>query len=325
MYVGYDSKGRVLLTLFYNYTILSNDIKYHRVGYKMLEELLSLIYNPFTLGIVGLAAIICFVTDKKAKKKSKSNSYITFYQPSIPNQSTMYYPNPVQYQTITTCGFVDPYYSEKSIKGRYGEYSSYMQLRGFEQIGARFVANVYVPKNGTETTEIDLVMICQQGLIVIESKNFSGWIFGDENRTNWVQTLPVGKGKSHKEFFYNPIMQNRNHIKYLSNYLCGSFPIYSVIVFSDMCTLKSVSVTSDDVIVVNQSNLFSAINWICNSTGPVLTQEDIIRVYNKLYPLTQVNMLVKQQHIVNVQNQIKTTSQPSNTNTGTGTGCIYYQ
>ena len=195
-------------------------------------------------------------------------------------------------------------YNKNVAKGFWGEYASYNQLKVFEQFGARFLANVYVPKCGAEMTEIDLIMICHCGIFVIESKNYSGWIFGDENQTNWTQTLPSGRGRVEKNYFYNPIKQNQSHIEHLGNYLSEYFPVYSVVVFSDSCTLKSVTVSNPEVVIVNQSNLFSAVNWICNSARPVLSQTDIIRFYNKLYPLTQVNITVRQQHIAGVQQQI---------------------
>ncbi len=52
------------------------------------------------------------------------------------------------------------------------------------------------------TTEIDLLLIHPKGLFVFESKNYSGWIFGNEVYQNWTQTLPKGRrGDVHKERF----------------------------------------------------------------------------------------------------------------------------
>lgn len=96
--------------------------------------------------------------------------------------------------------------------------------------------NTYLPKgeNG-ETTEIDVIMICYQGIFVFESKNYSGWIFGNEKYKTWTQTLPQGKGrKAKKEKFLNPIMQNKLHIECLQEVLgddLENVPIFSVVVF----------------------------------------------------------------------------------------------
>ncbi len=97
-------------------------------------------------------------------------------------------------------------------KGAYGEYLIYQKLRQFEKYGARFLFNCYLPKNDGETSEIDILMIYRSGIYVFESKNFSGWIFGNESSKMWTQSLKNGRS-SRKERFYNPIMQNRTRIK----------------------------------------------------------------------------------------------------------------
>lgn len=103
--------------------------------------------------------------------------------------------------------------------------------------------NVYIPKSNGEATKIDLLYITAKGIFVIESKNYSGYIFGSENNPKWTVTLYAGKtwyGKKmvRKHQFYNPIWQNRTHIKYLKKYLSDeSLPTYSVIAFSERCQL----------------------------------------------------------------------------------------
>ena len=54
-----------------------------------------------------------------------------------------------------------------------------------------------------------------------------------------------------KHKFYNPIMQNRGHINTIGNYLDYKYKgkIYSVIVFSDRCSLKKISINSKDLIL----------------------------------------------------------------------------
>ena len=74
--------------------------------------------------------------------------------------------------------------------------------------------NCYVPNRSGDKIEIDMIMLCQKGIYVIENKNYSGWIFGDEKSKNWCEIL---KGK--KYFFYNPIKQNKSHIKNLEKQL----------------------------------------------------------------------------------------------------------
>lgn len=187
-------------------------------------------------------------------------------------------------------------------KGKLGEYMTYKYLRSAEKNGAKFLFNIYIPKGEEETTEIDVLMIHAKGLFVFESKNYSGWIFGSENQKNWYQTLPQGKGRSHKESFYNPIMQNRTHIKHLKALVGEDIPVHSIIVFSERCTLKKVEVKSDDIRVIKRDKVYDTAAAICAKTETaVLSNAQISEIYDKLYPYTQVSEAAKVQHIQNIE------------------------
>ena len=110
-------------------------------------------------------------------------------------------------------------------KGTNGEYKLYQNLKFFETMECKFLFNLYIPRENGKTSEIDLIMLHQKGLFVFESKNYSGWIFGNENNKKWTQTLPTGYGESHKEQFYNPIMQNATHISAVRKYIDDTIPI----------------------------------------------------------------------------------------------------
>jgi len=61
------------------------------------------------------------------------------------------------------------------------------------------------------TTQIDHVVVSMYGIFVIETKNYSGWIFGGEKQPQWTQVL-FGK----KSTFQNPLRQNYRHTMELS-------------------------------------------------------------------------------------------------------------
>lgn len=198
-----------------------------------------------------------------------------------------------------------PYHSVKHNTGRYGEYLTYKCLKNFEVNGAKFLFNVYIPKGDGATTEIDILMICSKGVFVFESKNYSGWIFGSEDKKNWYQTLPTGRSKSRKEQFYNPIMQNRSHILHLKTFLGEQVPMRSIIVFSERCTLKNIQVKSNDIRVINRNNVASVVSAVCSQIPTdLLSESDITNLYNKLYPYTQVDAIAKAQHIANIHNSL---------------------
>lgn len=243
--------------------------------------LMSLLQLPFMLlnPVVLIPAIIITVVLVKKNKEYKNGAY---YQ-------------------ITKL----PYSSVKHNTGRYGEYLTYEYLKSFETNGAKFLFNIYIPKENGETTEIDVLMICSKGIFVFESKNYSGWIFGSETQKNWCQTLSTGRGQSHKEHFYNPIMQNRSHIKYLKAFLGEQVPMRSIIVFSDRCTLKSVQIKSNDISVINRYSVAPVVSGICDQIPTdLLSKSDISDIYNKLYPYTQVDAIAKAQHIANIYSNL---------------------
>ncbi len=188
--------------------------------------------------------------------------------------------------------------------GYYGEYRIYKKLRYLENRGAEFLFNLYLPKPDGGTSEVDVVMICEKGIFVFESKNYSGWIFGDEGKPMWYQTLSVGNGKSRKNSFYNPVAQNRNHIKYLRQYVRDDIPVYSVIVFSQRCTLKKITVNSADTYVRKRNDLPILVSDIClRSKGSSLGKGEIADLYKKLSKYMNASSEVKEEHVNSIKHR----------------------
>lgn len=186
--------------------------------------------------------------------------------------------------------------------GKNGEYQIFKQLQFLEKRGCKFLFNVYLPKDNGETTEIDVILLAPKGIIVFESKNYSGWIFGNEKYKNWTQTLPQGKGKSRKEHFFNPIMQNNLHIKWLKNVIGEDYSIHSIIAFSERCTLKDITIYSKDIQVIKRNDIHSAVGKIFNPIEkPIISDNEIQKLYDLLYLYSQVSEQVKQEHINNIK------------------------
>lgn len=191
------------------------------------------------------------------------------------------------------------FFTVKLNKGRNGEYLTSKIIERHVLQSHRQLLNVYIPKrNSDELTEIDLLFIDRTGLYVIESKNYSGWIFGNETQQQWTQTMPNKK----KYRFYNPIRQNATHIRAIQDFLgLPKEAIHSVIVFSERCTLKKVVVTSPNVHVIKRENLRRFIQTQMETAKQLFSQEDIQAIYNKLAPQMQVSNEVKKQHTQTIQ------------------------
>ncbi|MBQ3318598.1 NERD domain-containing protein [Candidatus Saccharibacteria bacterium] len=70
--------------------------------------------------------------------------------------------------------------------------------------------NVYIPASNGKTSEIDVLVVSKKGLFVFECKDYGGSIYGDANRPKWLQYIG-----DQRNFFYSPLLQNKNHAKYL--------------------------------------------------------------------------------------------------------------
>jgi restriction system protein len=131
-----------------------------------------------------------------------------------------------QSPTMSILGFV---------KGFLGEFQGKLAGKYFlDNDVYHSVDNVTLPsKNGT--TQIDHVIVSRYGVFVVEAKNYSGWIFGNERDAQWTQTL-FGK----KSRFQNPLRQNYRHIASLVEFLgLPEDRFHSVVMFWGECEIKT--------------------------------------------------------------------------------------
>ncbi|AIY83719.1 nuclease-related domain protein [Clostridium baratii str. Sullivan] len=147
-------------------------------------------------------------------------------------------------------------------------------------------------KNGT--TQIDHICIGPKGVFVIEDKNYSGWIFGDENSRYWTQTIYKEKNK-----FFNPIRQNYGHIKATEEVIksVGDIIPQSIIVFSDRCEFKKVNTVTP---VLHRSDLKSFINAYNSEYN--LDEEMIKRIYYKIFKANILDEEKRREHLERVKN-----------------------
>ena len=85
------------------------------------------------------------------------------------------------------------------------------------------------------TTQIDHIYVSVFGIFVIETKNYTGWIFGSEKQSKWTQVV-----YKQKHYFQNPLRQNYAHIKALSELLqLSEEKFHAMVVFLGDCELKT--------------------------------------------------------------------------------------
>ena len=166
-------------------------------------------------------------------------------------------------------------------QGARGEYRTSLVIDD-APLKNKMIFNCYIANRSGDKTEIDMIMLCNKGIYVIENKNYSGWIFGDEKSKNWCETL---KGK--KYFFYNPIKQNKSHIKNLEKML-------------KVGDEKYISAESQNVYVISYNKLKQFMKDQLDKSD-ALTDEQIEEIYQKLLPGTQLSDAEKQEHIERIR------------------------
>lgn len=200
-----------------------------------------------------------------------------------------------------------PYRTVLEDKGRFGEYQIYRRLSFYERKGAGLLFNCYLPKSSGGTTEIDAVMVHTSGIYVFESKNYSGWVFGRETDRMWTQTLKSRQGAVSRTQFLNPLFQNQSHVTGLRRQLGlgPDIPVYSVVVFSDRCIVKKITISDPERKVTVWRKLGRTVRKLARRQPDVLSRECVEELYDRLYPYTQVSRRERREHIRNIQRHRK--------------------
>lgn len=78
----------------------------------------------------------------------------------------------------------------------------------------------------------------------------------------------------------------------------------SVIVFGNKCKFKSMEISNGNYGIVKLQQVFDYINEMLSCAETKLSDIEIDKLYNELYPFSQVDENIKIQHIVNIKNNI---------------------
>lgn len=207
-------------------------------------------------------------------------------------------------------GIIKDLFVTPKMIGAWGEREIVNKLKLINPFGknGKILRNIYIPKEDGSTAEIDVVYITTKGLFVIESKNFSGYIFGNENNRNWTATLYAGKtwfgrNKVEKYHFYNPVWQNNSHIRALKNYLGTNLQAISIIVFSNRCEIKALSMERDCTFICKEKELPHVIKDIWHSYPSILDDLQTYSIYDSLKPLTNQDQATRERHIKEIMSK----------------------
>lgn len=162
------------------------------------------------------------------------------------------------------------------------------------------VYNNILLKTDYGTTQIDHIVLSVFGVFAIETKNYQGWIFGNERDDYWTQNI-YGK----KTRFKNPILQNYGHFKAIERVFSDfdELKIIPIVAFSGRSELK-VNVNSENVIKFSQlkgrigSYTLKLMNFeTVRKMGEVLIHNNIDSKENRIEHNTKIKSNLKNNNI----------------------------
>ena len=174
-------------------------------------------------------------------------------------------------------------------RGMIGEYQVRRAL-GNNVEGLKYVINDVTIVNNGKSSQIDHIVILRTGIFVIETKNYSGSIYGSETSRNWTQVLAYGKVKNK---FYNPIMQNKSHIYALSELLGRKNIFKSVIVFPKAKLHLNVGTPVGNIRLLRKE--------LTSYNKAILTSQEIENFYNVIMYYKENPPVTNKEHVASIK------------------------
>ena len=169
------------------------------------------------------------------------------------------------------------------------------------------ILNDMVFRTEKGTTQIDHVVVSEYGIFAVETKNYRGEIYGDDNRKEWTQLIvtEVTYGKKlwktytyvTKNHFYNPVKQSIGHALKIKEIL-QAFPhvkIVPIVVFAGDAILNNVESRNH---VVYEENLLDVIR---EYRAIYLTDDDVQTVISLLEENNVRDIVNDKQHVKNLR------------------------
>ena len=141
--------------------------------------------------------------------------------------------------------------------------------------------------DGEKSIQIDHIIASVYGIFVVETKNYSGTIYGYENSKNFTQY--VGRQRN---VFYSPIKQNKSHI-YALNKVVGLYPYTSVIIFLSQAKLNVHSTTF-------VGSPLNASHYIKSFSDVKLSDEHLNEFITKLENKNVSDSISNREHVKNI-------------------------
>ncbi len=111
----------------------------------------------------------------------------------------------------------------KATKGRRGERAVHNSVIA---VGAECITDFIIPDGRGGLTQVDHVVKLPIGIAVIETKNFSGKIYGSAQERMWTQAIGIQRNK-----FQNPLRQNHLHVQAIKAIIGENVEVIGQVIF----------------------------------------------------------------------------------------------
>ena len=197
------------------------------------------------------------------------------------------------------------WYNSPSQKGKRGE--QYV-AKILEQLPSDYIVlNDLVFPTDKGTTQVDHIVLSKFGVFAIETKNYTGEIYGDDDRKEWTQVIVTEvtyrkkwwKTYTYvtKNIFYNPIKQAYGHVYKIKDLLKDypHLPVIPLVVFAGGADLNKVH-TRNRVIYGDQ-----LIPTIAQYRSVYLNENDVSKVNSILQESNIRQNVDNRTHIKNLK------------------------
>lgn len=94
----------------------------------------------------------------------------------------------------------------------------------------KLINNLVLEDEKGMSHQVDHILIRENGIFSIETKNYYGKVTGGYDVPMWQKTY-LKKGKTTVDKFVNPLKQNKSHVRIISKTLDNKYPIINFVVF----------------------------------------------------------------------------------------------
>mgnify|MGYP000845811363 FL=1 len=181
-------------------------------------------------------------------------------------------------------------------RGEMGEHYVSKILSSLDENEYKVFNDVMLRTKNGKTTQIDHIVISAYGIFVIETKNYSGWIFGNEKAEYWMQVIYNEKHK-----FRNPVKQNQAHVFAIKELFAeySDIKYFPIVVFVGNAELKNIE---SNMPVIYDDDLLDLI--YSDTTNKCLTEIEIQKIVNLLSSKNIVDEEIKVEHINNIRQTV---------------------